>query len=115
MTNKQDELEKAIDGIQLGYASNIFPEMKVTWKAYPNNIGHMESEGCYRCHNDRHATETGKVISKDCNLCHNILAQGTTDSMRYSAAFEPLEFEHPVDIDQAWKTEHCSLCHAELY
>ena len=42
----------AINEIQLGYASNIFPEMKVTWKAYPNNIGHMESEGCYRCHNE---------------------------------------------------------------
>jgi hypothetical protein len=89
--------------------------MKVTWKAYPNNIGHMESDGCYRCHNDRHATKEGKVISKECNLCHNILAQGTPDNMQYSNSFEPLEFEHPVDIDQGWKTESCSICHAELY
>jgi hypothetical protein len=115
LKEKKSEVEEAINGIQFGYASNIFPEMKVTWKAYPNNIGHMESEGCYRCHNDRHATNNGKVISKDCNLCHNILAQGTPDSMQYSTAFEPLEFKHPVDIDQAWKTEHCSLCHSELY
>ena len=115
LTNNKSEVEQAINGIQTGYASNIFPEMKVTWKAYPNNIGHMESEGCYRCHNDRHATESGKVISKDCNLCHNILAQGTPDNMQYSNSMEPLEFEHPVDIDNMWKTEHCSSCHSALY
>lgn len=115
LAERKAEVEAAISGIQSGYANNIFPEMKVTWKAYPNNIGHMESDGCYRCHNDRHATEEGKVISKDCNLCHNILAQGTPDNMQYSNSFVPLEFEHPVDIDDAWKTELCSMCHAALY
>ncbi|MEZ5106312.1 MAG: NapC/NirT family cytochrome c [Draconibacterium sp.] len=115
LTERMADVEKAINGIQYGYANNIFPEMKVTWKAYPNNIGHMESDGCYRCHNDRHATTTGKVISKDCNLCHNILAQGTPENMQYSNSMEPLEFEHPVDIDQAWKTELCSTCHSALY
>lgn len=115
LSEKKSDIEAAINGIQTGYASNIFPEMKVTWKAYPNNIGHMESDGCYRCHNNRHANESGKVISKDCNLCHNILAQGTPDSMQYSNSFEPLEFEHPVDIDQAWREELCSTCHSALY
>ena len=115
LTERKLDIDKAISGIQLGYASNIFPKMKVTWKAYPNNIGHMESDGCYRCHNNRHATESGKVISKDCNLCHNILAQGTPENMEYSAAFEPLEFKHPVDIDKAWQTELCSMCHSALY
>lgn len=114
-SGRKAEIEKAIEGIQQGYANNIFPEMKVTWKAYPNNIGHMESDGCYRCHNDRHATPQGKVISKDCNLCHNILAQGTPGNMVYSNNFEPLEFQHPVDIDQAWRTELCSMCHSALY
>ena len=75
----------------------------------------MESDGCFRCHNDRHASESGKVISKDCNLCHDILAQGTPDSMQYSTSFEPLEFEHPVDIGEDWKTEFCSMCHSALY
>ena len=115
LTERASEVELAINGIQEGYANNIFPEMKVTWKAYPNNIGHMESDGCYRCHNDRHSTSTGKLISKDCNLCHNILAQGTPDDMQYSESFQPLEFQHPIDIDQAWKTELCSTCHSALY
>jgi nitrate/TMAO reductase-like tetraheme cytochrome c subunit len=112
---KREEIEKATKEIQDGYANNIFPYMKADWKAYPNNISHMESDGCYRCHNDRHASDAGKVISKDCNLCHDILAQGTPDSMQYASSFEPLEFEHPVDVEDAWKTEFCSMCHAALY
>lgn len=113
--NRKSDIETAIKEIQNGYANNIFPFMKADWKEYPNNIGHMESDGCYRCHNDRHATASGKVISKDCNLCHNILAQGTRDSMRYADSFEPLAFEHPADIGDAWQTELCSMCHSALY
>ena len=113
--NKKPEIENAIAEIKNGYSNNIFPYMKASWKAYPNNIGHMESDGCYRCHNDRHATEQGKVISKDCTLCHNILAQGSRDSLQYSTAYQALEFQHPVDIAEAWKTEMCSMCHSALY
>lgn len=115
IASNKSEIEAAITEIQDGYSKNIFPFMKSSWKSYPNNIGHMESDGCFRCHNDRHATESGKVISRDCNLCHAILAQGTSGNMEYSKDFEPLEFKHPVDIDDAWKTELCSSCHSALY
>lgn len=115
MSSRKSDIESAIQEIQNGYANNIFPFMKSSWKAYPNNIGHLESDGCYRCHNDRHTTESGKVISKDCNLCHHIVAQGTADSLRYSDSAKPLEFKHPVEIDDAWKTELCSSCHSALY
>ena len=114
-TDKKADIETAILEIQNGYSNNIFPFMKASWKSYPNNIGHMESDGCFRCHNDRHATAQGKVISKDCNLCHTILAQGSPENMEYSKSFEPLEFKHPVDIDDAWKTDLCSSCHSQLY
>lgn len=112
---KKSEIQNAIAEIKNGYSNNIFPFMKVNWKAYPNNLGHMESDGCYRCHNDRHATDTGKIISKDCNLCHNIISQGRPDSLIFSNVSEPLEFKHPVDIAEVWKTEHCSSCHSALY
>ncbi len=113
--NNQADIKLAIEEIQNGYANNIFPFMKADWKGYPNNIGHMESDGCYRCHNDRHAAESGKVISKECTLCHNILAQGSGEEIEYSANFEALEFKHPVDIGEEWKTEFCSMCHSALY
>lgn len=114
-SEKKPDIEAAILEIQDGYSNNIFPFMKASWKAYPNNIGHMESDGCFRCHNDRHTSEKGKVISKDCNMCHAILAQGTGGNIEYSKSFEPLEFKHPVDIDEAWRTEMCSSCHSQLY
>ncbi len=113
--SRKSDVTNAIAEIQNGYATNIFPYMKASWKEYPNNISHMESDGCFRCHNDRHATESGKVISKDCNLCHNILAQGTESNMQYATSFEPLEFEHPSDVGDAWQTELCSMCHTALY
>ena len=115
LQSRKSDVDQAITEIQNDYANNIFPEMNASWKYYPNNIGHMESDGCFRCHNDRHASESGKVISKDCNLCHTILAQGTPETMEYSSSFEPLEFKHPVDIDGEWRTESCSTCHSALY
>jgi hypothetical protein len=114
-SGRKADIDSSIVAIQTGYASNIFPEMKADWRSYPNNIGHMEYDGCFRCHNDRHATEKGKVISKDCNLCHTILAQSNSGKMEYSTAMESLEFKHPEEIDDAWKTELCSSCHSQLY
>ena len=113
--SRKGEVEQAITEIQNGYGNNIFPYMKADWRSYPNNIGHLENDGCFRCHNDRHKSASGKVISKDCNLCHSIQAQGTTGNMEYSNSNKPLEFKHPVDIDNAWKTDLCSSCHTQLY
>ena len=115
LTSRKADIDNSIAEIQNGYANNIFPYMKADWRKYPNNIGHMEYDGCFRCHNDRHATETGKVISKDCNLCHSINAQGNPGNMEYSSSNQPIEFKHPVDIDDAWRTEACSSCHFQLY
>jgi nitrate/TMAO reductase-like tetraheme cytochrome c subunit len=108
-------IEKAIAGIQQDFTQNIFPEMKARWDAYPNNIGHINSEGCFRCHNDRHRSRSGRVISKDCNLCHDILAQGNPDQPYMGGIRDSLEFRHPVDIDEAWKEYHCVECHSPLY
>jgi hypothetical protein len=59
------------------YAWNVFPHMKVDWNTYPNHIGHQDSPGCFRCHNNKHRTEDGKErISRKCNTCHTILADG---------------------------------------
>jgi nitrate/TMAO reductase-like tetraheme cytochrome c subunit len=97
------------------YSKNAFPEMKVTYSAYPRHIGHLESNGCFRCHNDKFKTSDGKVISKNCNLCHTIVAQGKSDSIKYVGINGSLPFIHPVDIADAWKETNCMECHAQLY
>ncbi len=115
LESRKKDIESAIASIQEGYSQNIFPVMKVKWSAYPNHLGHLETEGCYRCHNDRHTSDQGRVISRDCNLCHDITAQGTLANMEISNITAPLEFQHPVDINEVWRDQHCSDCHFQLY
>jgi len=56
------------------YRRNVFPELKVSWGTYPNNLGHTDFPGCFRCHDGSHTTADGKTISQDCNSCHEPLA-----------------------------------------
>jgi nitrate/TMAO reductase-like tetraheme cytochrome c subunit len=93
------------------YRSNFFPTMNVSWKAYPNNIGHMTDLGCFRCHDGNHATADGKVIPKDCNTCHTLMYQGH-DPVPTTLNPTGLEFQHPDEsIGDAWKTTNCKECH----
>jgi nitrate/TMAO reductase-like tetraheme cytochrome c subunit len=108
-------IDRAIEGFLTGYDKNYFPKMKANWDAYPNHIGHSEFNGCFRCHNGNHESEDGSVISRDCNLCHTIVGQGTPDNFETSSVDVPLDFRHPVDIDEAWKEMACSDCHRYLY
>jgi hypothetical protein len=113
--SNRELIKTAVAGIQSEYLKNIFPEMKVRYDAYHNNIGHLEFMGCFRCHDDRHMTPEGRVITKDCNLCHTIISQGIPDSLQAGSLFSPLEFNHPNDPNQAWKEKLCIECHKDLY
>ena len=103
------QLEGAIMNITLLYEQNFFPEMKSRWDVYPDNIGHMISQGCFRCHDEQHKTKTGEVISRNCKLCHTITQQGTGATVQKST--DGLEFQHPWDGDESWKTQNCTDCH----
>ena len=60
------------------YNRNVFPDLKVTWGTYPNNLGHMDFPGCFRCHDGSHASSGGKSITQECNACHEPLAMDET-------------------------------------
>jgi hypothetical protein len=68
------EVARAAQALVAIYSRNVFPEMKVTWGSYPNNVGHTDFPGCFRCHDDNHATAGGEKIVQDCNTCHQLLA-----------------------------------------
>jgi hypothetical protein len=70
MGSRQD-VERAVSGTQYLYSRNVFPTMNVTWGTYPNNIGHMDFPGCFRCHDESHKTADGLTISQDCTSCHD--------------------------------------------
>jgi hypothetical protein len=102
---------QAIAETQRIYTNNFFPEMKVSWRAYPNNIGHTIFPGCYRCHDGKHVSDNGKFITHDCNACHTIIGQGQGTQLA-SISPQGLEFQHPSDIGDAWKEMNCTDCHS---
>lgn len=69
---RRDDIMRAVRSLQAVHNRNVFPTMNVTFGSYLNNIGHMESPGCFRCHDDSHKTRSGAVISQDCETCHVI-------------------------------------------
>ena len=67
-------IKTAINTVQSLYEQNIFPDMKITWGTYPNNLGHTDYPGCFRCHDGNHTSADGRTISNDCATCHDLLA-----------------------------------------
>jgi len=101
-------IKPTIDAVQQIYTDNFFPEMKANWQAYPDNIGHKDWPGCFRCHDGNHKTSDGKRVIKanDCNACHTILAQGSGKELEQLSP-TGLKFKHPGDeVDGA-----CNDCH----
>ena len=66
-------LEKSVAALQTIYQRNVFPVMNVTFGVYPDNIGHMASQGCFRCHDGSHTAKDGSSITSDCESCHRML------------------------------------------
>ena len=104
----QETVRSTIGTVQQIYRNNFFPEMKASWEAYPDHIGHMIWDGCFRCHDGKHATADGKeqIKANDCNSCHTILAQGRGDELN-SLTPRGQEFKHPGDEVEGL----CTECH----
>ncbi len=73
-------VEQAGKALGDAYSWNNFPHMKVTWNLYPNHIGHQETPGCFRCHDNKHKTADGKKIGKKCETCHNLVVEEESNS-----------------------------------
>jgi len=77
--HKRAQVDAAGEAVKAIYLRNVFPEMKITWGTHPNNIGHEEAVGCFRCHDGSHTAADGRTIKGDCDTCHTILAQDEKD------------------------------------
>ncbi len=78
-SQRRTEVTDSAQEVLAVWDRNIFPEMKVTWGAYPMNIGHEDFPGCFRCHDGAHSAQNGDTITQDCNACHNLLATEEAD------------------------------------
>lgn len=100
-------IRTAIGVVQEIYTNNFFAEMNASWDKYPNNIGHKDWPGCFRCHDGQHKAPDGRTIkANDCNACHTILAQGSGVELN-TLMPNGQKFKHPGDeVDGA-----CNDCH----
>jgi nitrate/TMAO reductase-like tetraheme cytochrome c subunit len=99
---------KMIEAVKGIYNGNFFPEMNANWSAYPDNIGHKDWPGCFRCHDGNHKTADGKkeVQASNCESCHTIIAQGAgAELLQMTPAGQ--KFKHPADDVEGG----CNDCH----
>jgi len=107
---QSQSIETAVSDVRKIYQSTIFPAMKTDWRSHPDNVGHLYSPGCFRCHDGQHTSAEGKVIPKDCNTCHTVQAQ-LEGAATLQVPAPPTGFSHPVDIGDLTQV-NCSDCHS---
>jgi hypothetical protein len=105
-SKKQAEVKSSIAEIKRIFSTYFFPEMKTDWQTHPNNIGHFYFSGCFRCHDGEHVSNTGKVISNNCNICHTMLYDSANSAMSVKTG----PFQHPVDLGSL-ADRKCESCH----
>ena len=117
-TENEGLIDDAILALQDAYEMSVFPEKKSDWTTHPNNIGHKESAGCFRCHDGKHLNNDGEAIRLECNLCHSIpVVAGPEDlvaKIEISRGPEP-----EMHLNPNWITLHreifdptCANCHS---
>ncbi len=112
-----DAIQSAISYIQNIYTGSVNLDQRSDWDTHPNNIGHMEFAGCFRCHDGKHMDAQQKAIRLECNLCHTIpVVAGPT---KFVADIEISRGPEPQShLNANWIAMHnqvfnqtCSDCH----
>jgi len=105
---RKSSIHQAVEETRAIYRRNFFPRMNVNWRVYPDNIGHMFFDGCFRCHDNRHVTEDRRTIRKDCSVCHEFqqpVGEAGQNTFRQGT------IEHPVKLAGIHAELKCSSCH----
>jgi hypothetical protein len=116
-TEHQATVDKAVDELEIMYQEMVFPTMDASWASHPDNVGHKDWAGCFRCHDGKHLNEQNESVRIECNLCHSIPQQapgdGSLAALTLQEAFEP-----ESHIDSNWISRHrfefddtCAGCH----
>lgn len=77
-----EEVDQAISELKKIYRLIATPRMKVQASTYPDNLGHKNSPGCFRCHDGAHfkvvkGQITTETIPSACATCHTFPQVGT--------------------------------------
>jgi nitrate/TMAO reductase-like tetraheme cytochrome c subunit len=115
--DNRDKIDAAISALQTAYRNSVFPEQNSDWTTHPNNIGHKDSPGCFRCHDGKHLDAEQHAIRLECNLCHAIpVVAGPTDfvaDLEISRGPEPSSHLNPnwISLHHSVFDNTCSDCH----
>jgi hypothetical protein len=116
-TARSTDIRAAITALQDAYSQSVFPEQKADWTTHPNNVGHKDSPGCFRCHGGKHLDDQQNAVRLECNLCHSIpVVAGETDfvaSIEISRGPEPQSHFNPnwISLHNAAFDDTCANCH----
>lgn len=112
-----DKVKTAIDTIKSIYANSVFPEQKADWNSHPNNLGHKDTPGCFRCHDGKHLNANQEPVRLECNLCHSIPvvagAQNLVANIEVQRGQEPKTHLAPnwIGLHRTALDQSCAACH----
>ena len=112
-----EQISAALQAIKDIYDRTVFHDQKIDWGTYPNNLGHINSPGCFRCHDGKHLDDNQQGIRLECNICHSIpVVKGEEDfvtQIEISSGLEPESHLNPnwITLHNQVFTDSCSACH----
>lgn len=112
-----EKVKNAVAEIQAIYDRTVFHEQKIDWSTYPNNLGHMDAPGCFRCHDGKHLNENDEAVRLECNVCHAIPVVAEEDdfvtNIEISNGPEPETHFNPnwIAMHNQAIGPSCSNCH----
>jgi hypothetical protein len=115
--DNSDQVEAAIKALQDIYNQNVFVDQKVDWTTHPNNLGHINSPGCFRCHDGKHLDSQQQAVRLECNLCHSIPVVATQQDfvtrLEIGRGQEPTSHFNPnwISLHNIVFDGTCSNCH----
>lgn len=116
--SKSLQVKDAITYLKTLYPTLVYPDQELSWNTHPDNLGHKDWPGCFRCHDGKHFTSDNKqAIRLECNICHSLpevsTPGGPAPVISLVAANEPASHKTTT-----WLAQHrtafnatCQECH----
>jgi hypothetical protein len=116
-SEQYDDIQQAISTLQEIYSLSVFTDQKIDWDSHPDNIGHEDDPGCFRCHDGKHFNQAGEAVRLECNICHSIPvispANALTTDIEVVSGPEPPNHTLTtwIALHGRYKDNSCKTCH----
>ena len=110
-------IESAIETLKIYYFRMNFPDQKMNWESHPNNSSHIDTPGCFRCHDGKHVNSIGEAVRLECNICHSIpvvsSARQFVTNIEISRGVEPENHRSTtwIHLHREYFDNTCQACH----